>query len=153
MKKETVSHDNAIFFLIAVGMSMGLGEFAQEVLESDVVHGQFPTDNVGSPGYIRIDSSAIMRKGEEYWKEFVDKVRNGFLPMVSYGFSSKTKFQGELSEQVTIERDGFVFFFVIKEYERDAEHDFEIIKPEDLPNVPEKEKLGRVVYLTITPAG
>ena len=36
------------------------------------------------------------------------------------------------------------------QYERDAEHGFEIISPEDLKGIPEDETLGRVVHLAIT---
>ena len=150
MKKETVSRDNAMFFVVAVGMSLGTEFFAQAVLDSSMEISQFPTDNVGQPGYIRINSSAIRNKGDDWWYKFADKVRSGFLASVSYGFSSATDFEGDLAERVTLKRDGYVFSFHIQQYERDSDNEFAIIDPSELADIPEKEKLGMVVYLTIT---
>ncbi len=151
MEKETVCRDNSIFFIVAVGMSMGTEYFAQAVLDSFMQQAQFPTDNVGQPGYIRIDSSAIWEKEEDLWWKFVSKVREEkLLPKVSYGFSSQTEFEGDLAERVTLKKDGYLFTFHIKQYERDSEHMFEIINPEDIEGIPENEKLGRMVYLAIT---
>lgn len=150
MKEETVSRDNATFFVVAVGMSLGTEFFSQAVLDSSMEMSQFPTDNVGHPGYIRISSSAIRNRGEDSWYEFADKIRSGFLASVSYGFSSATKFEGDLAEQVTLRKDGYAFSFHIQQYERDSDHGFVIINPKDLADIPEDEKLGRVVYLTIT---
>ena len=57
----------------------------------------------------------------------------------------------ERISRLVIRRDGYKFFFCIKEYERDSEHSFEIVSPEFLEaNVPDDEKIGRVIYLTIT---
>jgi len=53
---------------------------------------------------------------------------------------------------VVFERDGYIFSFHIRQYERDSEHNFEIIKQQALNDIPEDEKLGRVAYLTITHA-
>lgn len=150
MEKKTVVRGNAVFFVVTVGMSLGNRDFAQAVMNSAWEMSQFPTDNVGQPGYIRIDSSAIREMGEERCYEFIGKVRAGLLPSVSYGFSSATKFEGDLAERVTLKKDGYVFSFHIQKYERDAAHRFAIIEPKDLTTVPEDEKLGRVVYLVIT---
>lgn len=150
MKKETISGDNAMFFVSAVGMSLGMGHFARAVLDSSMQMSQFPTDNVGQPGYIIINSSAIREKGDDWWYEFVDKVRGGFLASVSYGFSSATEFEGDLAERITLKKDGYTFAFHIQKYERDSNNGFVIIDPKDLVDIPEDEKLGRVVYLTIT---
>lgn len=150
MRKETVSRGNAMFFVVAVGMSLGTEFFAQAALNSSMEMSQFPTDNVGHPGYIRIDSSAIRNRGEDCWYEFVDKIRSGFLASVSYGFSSATEFEGDLAERVTLKKDDYIFSFHVQQYERDSDNGFAIIDPKDLANIPENEKLGRVVYLTIT---
>lgn len=139
-----------MFFVVEVGMSMGMEYFAQAVFDSSREMAQFPTDNVGYPGYIRINSSAIRKKGESFWFEFMQKVRGGLLSRASYEFSSLTDFDGEFAEQVTFKKDGYTFSFHIKQYERDSAHSFEIINPENLPDIPEDEKLGRIVYLTIT---
>jgi len=149
MKKQKVAQENALFFVVAVGMSLGERFFVQAVIESSMEMSQFPTDNVGYPGYIRIDSSAIREQGEDRWYEFVGKISAGFLAIVSYGFSSLTNYEGELNELVILQKDGYVFSFHIKQYERDKS-DFKIINPEDLVDIPEDEQLGRVVYLTIT---
>lgn len=150
MKTEKVAKDNAMFFVVAVGMALGMEYFAKAVLDSSMEESQFPTDCTGNSGYIRIDSSPIRKKGDDLWFEFADKVREGFLVKISYEFSSATKFNGNLSDEVTIEKAGYVFSFHIRQYERGAEHGFEIISPEDLKDIPRDEILGRVVYLTIT---
>lgn len=148
-KMEKIAYDNGLFYILAVGMSMGMGHFANAVLDSAFEMSQYPTDNEGKPGYIRIDSSAIRKGGEQVWFKFIDSVKQGLLPRVSYGFSSATEFEGDLSEKVTIKRDGYEFAFHIREYERSSAHDFEIIGPEKLEEIPEDEELGRVVYLII----
>lgn len=153
MNIEKVRRENDMFFLVAVGMSLGTEFFRQAVLESSLEMAQFPTENFSPryPGYVRIDSSAIRKKGEKFWRKFVTKVREErLLPKVSYGFSSQTEFEGDLAEWVTLKEDGYVFSFHIKQYERDSTHMFEIINPEDLEGIPEDEKLGRVAYLEIT---
>lgn len=150
MKPEKVARDNVMFFVTVVGMSLGMEYFAQAVLDSSMEESQFPTDNIGSPGYIRIDSSVIKKKGDKYWDEFANRIWSGFLKKVSYEFSSETRFEGDLAEQVIIKNGGYTFSFHIKQYERDSAHGFEIIDPENLGNIPERERLGRVVYLAIT---
>lgn len=149
MKLETVARENAMFFVTVVGMSLGMKYFDMAVLDSSMKKSQFPTENAGSPGYIIIDSSLIRKRGDKLWFEFTDKIRAGLFIKVSYEFSSATKFEGDLAEQVTIKSVGYTFSFLIKKYERDSAHGFEIIGPENLGDVPEEEKLGRVAYLTI----
>jgi len=150
MKKETVYRDNAMFFVVTVGISICMEYFAHAVFNSSREMAQFPTDNFGNSGYIRIDSSAIREKGESFWFEFVEKIKGGLFSRVSYRFSSITVFEGEFAEQVTLKENGYTFFFHIKQYERDSAHNFLIINSEDVFDIPEDEKLGRVVYLTIT---
>lgn len=151
MEKNKVALDNSFFFLSVVGMIMGMWDFYQTILESFMEKSQFPTDNFGEPGYVRIDSSAIWKKGEDYWRKFVAEIdEKRLMHNISYGFSSATKFEGELNERVVIKKSGYIFTFEIMEYERDSEHKWEIIKPEALRDIPEDEKLGRVVYLTIS---
>jgi hypothetical protein len=151
MRKETVARNNTMFFVVAVGMSLGLQYFAQALMDSFMQDSQFPTDNVGSPGYIKIDSSSIWVKGDNPWYKFAEEIRNGLLTMLSYEFSSATEFEGDLAERVTLEKNGYVFSFHIKQYERDAEHSWEIIDPKNLEDIPEEEILGRVAYLSIKP--
>lgn len=151
MDKMNVAYDNGLFYILAVGMCMGMGPFARKTLDSAFEMSQYPTDNEGKAGYIRIDASAIRKDSEQAWLTFANKVNQGLLPMVSYGFGSRTEFEGSLNEKVTLKRDGYEFDFHIKEYERDSAHDFEIIGPEKLGEIPEDEELGRLVYLVIKP--
>lgn len=153
MNVDKIRRGNAEFFVVAVGMSLGTVFFKQAVLESSVEMAQFPTENFSPqyPGYVRIDSSTIRKKGEKLWQKFVSKVREkSLLSKSAYGFSSRTKFEGDFAERVTLREDGYAFAYHIKQYERDAEHGFEIINPEDLEGIPEDEILGRVAYLEIT---
>ena len=147
-----VSRENVVFFVCAVGTSLCNELFAQAVLKSSMEMSQFPTEIVGFPGYIRISSSAIWNIGDDWWYGFAEKVRNGFLARVSDGFSSVTEFEGDLAERITLKKDGYTFAFHIKQYERDSENTFKFIEPKDLADIPDGEKLGRVVYLTITPS-
>lgn len=152
-KMEKIAHENGLFLILRVGMCLGMRRFAQEVLDSFMEKmAQFPTDRAGAPGYIRINTAAIKEKGFGSWDEFGDKVTSGILERASYGFSSRTEFEGDLNEKAVIRKEGYEFLFHIREYERDSVHGFEIIKPEELDNVSEDEVLGRVVYLTIKPA-
>lgn len=151
MKAETVARNNVMFFVCTVGMSLGIKYLAQAVMDSFMQDSQFPTDNVGNPGYIKIDSSAIGAKGDNSWHKFTEQIRNGLLTKLSYEFSSATEFEGDLAEKATFQKNGYTFSFHIKQYERDADHGWEIINPENLGDIPEGEKLGRVVYLSIKP--
>ncbi|PLX21267.1 hypothetical protein C0584_03010 [Candidatus Parcubacteria bacterium] len=152
MKIETVAHGNGLFLIINVGMCLGMRSFAHEILESIREQiAQYPTDSCGAPGYIKVDISAIKEKGYGCDEQFETDVENGLFVKVSYGFSSRTEFEGELNEKVIIKKDNYEFLFHIKEYERDSANGFEIITPDKLIGVPEDEKLGRVVYLIIRP--
>lgn len=151
MEQEKVAQENAAFYIVAVGMSLGMEYFVQAVLCSHLEESQFPTDNVGRPGYIKINTSAVWQKGEDHWQEFLCKIREGLLARASYEFSSRIEFEGDFAEKVKFEKDGYSFDFCIKEYERDMSHKFEIVGPEKIPEIPEEEKIGRVVYLTIAP--
>ncbi|HAV11696.1 MAG TPA: hypothetical protein DCX32_04135 [Candidatus Moranbacteria bacterium] len=151
-KMEKIAHENGLFLILNVGMCLGMRRFAGEVLESfSEKMAQFPTDSAGAPGYIRVDSSAIKEKGYGSWDNFEEREMGGLFEKASYGFSSRTVFEGDLNEKIVIKRDGYEFLFHIREYERDSAHEFEIIKPEELDSVPEGEVLGRVAYLTIKP--
>ena len=151
MNKKKIAQDNAMFFIAVVGMSLGMEYFAQAVLDSSLEMSQFPTDLVGSPGYIKIDSSVVRKEREKCWNVFVEKIRCGLLQRASYEFSSATKFKGELKERVTFKKEGYIFSFRIEQYERGADRNFQIIGPEDLNGIADDEQLGRVVYLTIKP--
>ncbi|MDA3815297.1 MAG: hypothetical protein PF549_02935 [Patescibacteria group bacterium] len=153
MKKEFIAADNSIFFVVVIGMALGMDVFTRAVLESfgdkDFM---FPTDPINQKltGYIKIDFSAVV---EDSWGKFTKEVMGGLFSRASYEFSSMTKFKGDLAEQVEFKKGGYTFSFHIKEYERDMSHKFKIITPEEILDVPEKEKIGRVAYLTITPIG
>lgn len=148
MNSETVIKSNVMFFVVVVGKILSMEDFAMSVLESSMEVCDFPIDIAGRSGYIVIDSSAIRKKGDDLWLEFLDEIRAGLLTKISCEFS-KTKFEGSLAEQVIIKSDGYKFSFVIRQYERDPEHGCEIIDSFNLGNVPEEENLGRVVYLII----
>ena len=149
-KKEKIAHDNGLFMILMVGMCLGMGYFSNEILNCRFEKfAQFPTDNAGAPGYIRVDYTAIKELGRDHQEVFEQQVQNGLFEKLSYGFSSRTEFEGDLNEKTTIKRDGYEFLFHIKEYERDSAHGFEMVGPEELCNIPEEEELGRMVYITV----
>ena len=81
MKKETVARDNALFFVTIVGMILGTRVFIQVVMDSFRENSQLPTENVSieTPGYIKIDSSALWTDGYNPWYKFAEQVKSGFL--------------------------------------------------------------------------
>lgn len=151
MRKETVIRDNASFFIIVVGMALGMDMLKMAILQSygDEDYVLFPTDIVNRTmlGCIKVDLSVVRKS----WSEFREKITGDLLSKASYQFSSATKFEGDLYEKVKFQKDGYQFSFEIKEYERDKEHQFERVPPEKLPDIQEEEKLGRVACLKITP--
>jgi len=151
MEEKTIIIDNAYFFILVVGQTLGIDMFSQFILESygDEDSVLFPTDIVSQTrlGYVKVDLSVV----RNYWPDFIEKIRNGLFARVSYEFSSDTRFEGDLYEKVNFKKDGYQFSFEVKEYERDQEHEFKRLPPEQLPDIPEEEKLGRLVCLTITP--
>jgi len=152
MNIKTVAEGNALFYLVGVGMCLGISEFAGVALECLFwEEGHYPTDNVGKPGYIKFNLSVVQERPKPFQEKFAEAIRAGIFTRVSYGFSSRTQFDGDLCEGVTITKDGYEFSFYIRQYERDSEHGFEIIDPEALSDIPESEELGRVVWLTIKP--
>ncbi|MCK5081088.1 MAG: hypothetical protein KAQ63_02910 [Candidatus Moranbacteria bacterium] len=151
MKKEKIIEDNAYFFILVVGMTLGIDMFSQSILESygDEDSVLFPTDIVNRTrlGYVKVDLSVVRNS----WPDFTERIKGGLFERASYEFSSNTRFKGDLYEKVNFEKDGYQFSFEIEEYERNQEHQFKRISPEKLPDIPEEEKLGRLVCLTITP--
>jgi hypothetical protein len=107
----------------------------------------------GKCSHIKFDFSAIHDLSEPDQGRFEQAVRGDIFTRVSYGFSSCTKYEGEFCERVTITKDGYEFSFHIRQYERDGDHDFEIVDPDALGAISEDETLGRVVWLTIKPLG
>lgn len=150
MKKETIVRGNEEFFLLAVGMCLGMRAFAGEVLECSMEEfAQFPTDHCGPSGYIRVYYTAIKEMGRDHQDVFEQQVQAGLFTKLTHGFHSGIRLEGDLHEKTTIKKDGYEFLFHIVEYERDSDHGFEFVKPEDLGNIPEEEKLGRMVHITI----
>jgi len=151
MEEKTIITDNAYFFILVVGRTLGFSMFAQSILESygDENSVLFPTDMIDQArlGYVNVDLSVVRNS----WPEFREKIEDGLFSRASYEFSSATKFEGDLYEKVSFEKDGYQFSFEIKEYERDQEHGFKRVSSEKLPDIPEEEKIGRFVHLTITP--
>ncbi len=151
MKKETIANENKTFFISSVGMILVLDFFIWTIVESREDTPQFSTDTIGYPGNIEINYSSIKEGGQSFWNIFIEKIQNGLLKKLSLKFKLSTNFEGDFSERVTLEEDGYIFSFHIKKYERDINHDFEIISPDDLGKIEENEKLGRIVSLTICP--
>lgn len=153
MEKDRIRRDNVIFFVVAVGQCMYLTDFAQAILSAinfDAKLVNYPTDNVEVPGYVKVDFSTLARNKKKRLT-FINKINGGVLKKVATDFNSSTDFKGDFAEEVRIAKDGYVFHFCIKQYERDKEHQFEIIEPTALEEIPNEEKLGRVVHLAVMP--
>jgi len=151
MEKVKIITDNGYFYILVVGKALGFGVFAQAILES---YGEedfvlFPTDIIDRTrlGYIKVDLSAVRVS----WADFRAAIEGNLFVMASYEFSSATRFEGDFYEKVSFEKDGYKFSFEVTEYERDQEHGFKRISRKELSDIPEKEKVGRLVVLTITP--
>ena len=72
-----------------------------------------------------------------------------FLQRIAYRIYSLVA--GEFCTEVTVIEDNYKFVFCITKYERDQEHQFEIIEStEGLKQIPGDEKIGHYCELTIT---
>lgn len=150
MQKDTVIGANFLFFINTVHASLVIDSFAQAVLGGSSREFRFSTDIIGEPGYIKIDSSAVRQRENNSWSVFADEIKK-VLHGIAFLFAHDMIVEGDLAEKVNLQKDGYKFSFHIKQYERDSEHQFQNINPEDLKKIPESEKLGRVVYLKIAP--
>jgi hypothetical protein len=146
MKEEMVIKGNQGFFVVALGFSACTTHFKEAVFNSFHEKAQYGVEMGEHTGYIRIDCTDI--KANCSHGSFVEAVRNSLLDMVTTAVPSRIK--GELADEAEVVMDGYKFHFKIVQYERDGEHGWKIIKPSGLKNIPNKEKLGRVMDMVVT---
>jgi len=146
MKEEAVIKGNQGFFCVGLGFSACTSHFREAVFNSFHEKAQYPVEMSEYTGYIRIDCTDIMKRHS--YEGFADAVLSGLLNMVTTVAPSQIK--GDLADEAEVVMDGYKFNFKIVQYERDREHDYEIIEPSGLNDIPNKEKLGRVMELVIT---
>lgn len=146
MKKTIVIQGNQGFFCVALGFSACTSHFKDAVFSSFHEKAQYPVEMGEYTGYIRIDCTDVKAKCSH--GSFVEAVRSSLLDMVTVVVPSQIK--GELADEAEVVMDGYKFNFKIVQYERDREHNWEIIEPSDLEDIPNKEKLGRVMELVVT---
>lgn len=146
MKKETVIQDNQGFFCAGLGFSACTSHFKEAVFNSFREKAQYPVEIGEYTGYIRVDCTDI--RARHLHESFIDAVRNSLLDMVTTAVPSRIK--GDLADEAEVIMDGYKFNFKIVQYERDREHGWEIIEPSGLNDIPNKEKLGRVMEMIVT---
>lgn len=146
MTPDKVARENHAFYYVAVAMSLCEGTFNEAVLDSihnDDRLAQFGIETFRFSGYIRIDTSQI---GECFRQGLANEVWSGIIGRMVCAIPSSIS--GEMNTEVVLREGIYRFTFKIAQYERDAEHGWEIID-DPLP-LPDDEKLGRVVNLCIT---
>jgi hypothetical protein len=148
MEKETIISGNHSFFLVAVGMSLCDQLCDQAFLSSLFGEGtaQHGIERGDYSGYLRINTTDIITNGRNC--DLANEVKEGNLlgKLASKLLASEKK--GELSDEAEVNMEGYRFRFKITNYERDREHDFQIV--EDLSLLPEEEVIGRFVELKVT---
>jgi|GEM_PF-1399001 len=141
-----VAKDNHAFYFLAVGMAMCEDAFSKAVLESVFSEhkGLYAVEYATYSGYISIDTADIKKQYSQ--SALADAVRKGVFGDISMKIPYSVK--GELNTDVEVTAGIFNFGFNISKYERDSEHNFEMV--DDLSLLPEEERLGRFVSLKIT---
>ena len=142
MDPSKIAKENHAFFFIAVGMAMCKSNFVSAVLDSFYEPALYGIENSMNSGYVRIDSTDI----EKFQAGFIDAVRAGILGKVAREVPYSVR--GELNTEAEVIHGIYKFSFRVSQYERDGEHNFEIV--EDLTFLPNDEKIGRLVELKIT---
>lgn len=146
MQQETVIQGNQGFFCVGLGFSACTTPFKEAVFSSFHERVQYGVEISEHTGYIRIDCTDI--KARCSLGSFVKAVQNSLLDMVTTVVPSLIK--GDLADEAEVVMDGYKFNFKIVQYERDREHEWEIIEPSGLNDIPNKEKLGRVMEMIVT---
>ena len=149
MTPDKVARENHEFYYVAVAMSLcstAFPDFGQAVVHSlydESGLAQFGVEFSHYSGYIRIDTSQI---GECFREGLANEVWSGIFGRMACAIPSSIS--GEMNTEVVLREGIYRFTFKIAQYERDAEHGWEII--DDPIPLPDDEKLGRVVNLCIT---
>ncbi|MCK9378553.1 MAG: hypothetical protein M0P97_00200 [Candidatus Moranbacteria bacterium] len=139
MNTKIIARGNEAFFIANVAPKMFGVEFSQALLyglRQSVLYGT-------EGGYIRINGTSVGIYGE-----LAGKLRSRENVIAEVAMQIPKNVSGDLSDEIHITHCGHKFSFKITEYERDADHNFRPIN--DLSIIPDDEKIGRLVELTIT---
>jgi hypothetical protein len=119
-------------------------KFIDVVLDSFDEYAQYGVPEGNYSGYIRIDSTEIKKDCSH--RSFADAVRAGIMWDVARSIP-RAKL-GEMNTETEVILGIYKFQFKIVQYERDSDHNFELV--DDPTTLPDDEHLGRVVDLKIT---
>jgi hypothetical protein len=147
MDKNKIARDNHAFYYVVVGQVLCSDEFTLKIIggiDESVLYGIEDDTRDTCTGYIEVDTSDIVDNSVQ--DTFVDDLRNDLLGKVALKIPQSI--QGELNTDVVIAYHKWVFTFNITLYERDGTHRFELV--EDPTPLPNKEKLGRIVRMTVS---
>ena len=137
MDPSKIAKENHAFFFIAVGMAMCKSNFVSAVLDSFYEPALYGIENSMNSGYVRIDSTNIISK---FQAGFIDAVRAGILGKVARDVPYSVR--GELNTEAEVIHGIYKFSFRVSQYERDGEHNFEIVDDQTL--LPDDERIGRL---------
>lgn len=147
MKLDKIARDNHAFFFAAVGMALCSPSAKEALLQSLYGDGlmQYGIEQGEQSGYLRIDSTDIINQCSH--GSLAERVREGVLAKVAmkipYG-----GIVGDLNDKAEVIQGSYKFSFQIAQYERDRDHEFEMVDDPSL--LPDDEQLGRLVEMKIT---
>ena len=143
MDQNKLAKENHAFFFTAVGMAMCKSNFVSAVLDSFYEPALYGIEGPINSGYVRVDSTDIKSK---FQAGFVDAVHAGILGKIARDVPYSVR--GELNTEAEVIHGIYKFSFRVSQYERDGEHNFEIV--DDPTFLPNDERIGRLVELKIT---
>lgn len=147
MDAAQIARDNQAFYQVAVPINLCKRAFASAVLDSFDQPAQYALESGVYSGYIRIDATDIRLNCSH--GSFRDEVLGGLLGKVAMEFPRDPT--GDLKTDIVLVHDIWEFSFEITRYERDSEHEYEMV--EDPLPLPDDEEIGRFVELKIRVAG
>jgi hypothetical protein len=148
MNKDAVARKNHLVLYVRLPLIVSERNFQAALLESLWEEGiaQYPFSSRNSPdsGYVHIDTKSVITNCSHGSLE--EAIRSGLLQQLVLMFPRETS--GELNTSIVVVHDRWRFTFTITKYERDSEHDYEMV--EDPLLLPDDEVLGRFIELKIT---
>lgn len=149
MDMRKVSMGNNEFAIIA-GSIFCEQDFKEAVLQS-LYSGKvlYPVNQGNYTGYISIIFPKISECGLMRLKFAKDIRDNRFFFNVAMKIQDLHFDKKDLSGGFVVLEDEYKCIFSFENYERDAEHGFELVS--DLSDVPDSEKIGRILKMIIGP--
>ena len=151
MKKVIIAKGNHAMYFGVLGMSLCSTNAIDATIGSINNGGkaQFGIERGGFSGYLSINTTDIISNYSHGC--LMRALNDGILGRVAHQIPYGDVIKGKLNEEVEVLEGLYKFSFKITKYERDRDHDCEMIDDlEKLDAIPDGENLSRVIELTIT---